>query len=156
MEPSEFEKPDALLASPKSVWARKRPTTVQVSFATEDGVCATREGPVGFRIGDAMVTGVEGEMWPVDRARFPSIYRPAEGVAEGEPGSYVRRPLLVSAVRLEDPLTVIAGPLGDPIIGAPGDWLVRDQDGAYGVVGGEIFALSYEITGVGSPSETSG
>lgn len=41
--------------------------SVSVTFAQEAGRIATHEGEVGYFSGDALITGVGGECWPVTR-----------------------------------------------------------------------------------------
>lgn len=119
---------------------------VEVTFADADGVMLTREGDVRYRSGDAIVTGVCGERWPIARDRFAERYRLIQGNGGGPGGRYARVPGIVTVCRLQADVEI---PLqsGCVLRGRPGDWLVRYGDGDYGVVGPEIFVRSYRILG---------
>lgn len=118
----------------------KRPLPVKVSFAKTDGICKTLEGSVAFRVGDAIITGVAGEDWPMQRARFDEYYEPS-----GEGGSsYVKKPMLAFALPLNAPVDVNM-PSGGLLHGMPGDWLIQYALGDYGIVKDEIFRATYDF-----------
>src|SRR4051794_41552182 len=73
-----------LAADPRAPRVTKKPTPVQVEFAAADGVCETLEGPVRFRAGDAILTGVQGERWPVRRDLFMAGYQAVPPTPTGE------------------------------------------------------------------------
>src|SRR5690606_20238373 len=104
--------------------ARRRCTVARVAFATADGVCETLEGPVAYRAGDALLTGVAGERYPLGRKRFGEFYAPKPPTRAGEDGLYTRRPARVKAVRLAQPQAVALGPEGSEVQARAGDWLV--------------------------------
>jgi hypothetical protein len=133
-----------LAADAQALRVVKRPVQVQVRFAEADGVCDTLEGPVGYLFGDAILTGVAGETWPVGRARFDDRYFPAEGTSAGEAGAYVKRPLPVLARRIDAPLDLVL-PQRGVLHGAPGDWLLQYDPGDYGIVRDDIFRATYEV-----------
>lgn len=130
---------------PKAVRARKLPLPVSVRFAGADGICTTREGDVAYRAGDAILTGVEGEQWPVPRARFEETYSPLEATEMGQPGPYVKGPQSAWALKLEEPASVTVGWRDDPLHGGPGDWLIQYAEGDQAIVAASIFARTYEI-----------
>lgn len=130
---------------PAARWARKRPVAVQVVFAEHDGSCATREGPVRYRRGDAVLRGGDGESWPVERARFDRAYAPVPGVVAGQAGAYVKLPLDVVALRLDHGCAVRVGREGDPIRGRAGDWLVQYGQADYGIVAADRFEATYAL-----------
>jgi hypothetical protein len=136
------ELPD-LAADPRALRVVKRALPAIVSFATEDGICETVEGPVRYRAGDAILTGVRGERWPVERERFLASYAPEPPTRAGEDGRYVKHPATALALRLNAPVAVPVGWQADPLLGQPGDWLLRYADGSYGVARDEIFRESY-------------
>lgn len=129
----------------RAIRATKRPIPVPVTFAAVEGVVETLEGPVAHRAGDAVLTGVRGERWPVGREAFLAAYDPLPPTAPGEDGLYVKRRQESLALRLEEPVTVPVGWRSDPLLGQPGDWLLRYGDGSYGVVRDEVFRETYEI-----------
>lgn len=137
---------DQCFARSSPVRARRLEIEVAVVFADADGVMPTREGAVRYLAGDALVTGVCGERWPIGRQRFEQNYRPIRPGDNGAAGHYVRLPGIVSVCRL-DASTVVPLSSGSVLQGRSGDWLVRYGEGDYGVVGPEIFARSYRLLG---------
>jgi hypothetical protein len=129
----------------------KRPIPVQVRFADTDGVCNTLEGPVNYSRGDAILTGVAGETWPVGRTRFDDRYSPAKGTSAGDAGAYVKRPYPVLARRIDAPLDLVL-PQRGVLHGAPGDWLLQYDLGDYGIVRDDIFRTTYEVMKLGKGS----
>ena len=125
--------------------ARRRPVTLQVRFAATPGVVETLEGPVRHRAGAALVRGLRGECWPVERGPFERHYEPAKGTAAGRDGLYRRRAGVVLARRLEAGFAVPVGAEGDLLRGRPGDWLLQYRPGEYGIVAPDIFADTYEL-----------
>ncbi|PKY10769.1 hypothetical protein B1757_07345 [Acidithiobacillus marinus] len=119
--------------------ARKRPLSVQVEFAENDGSLQTREGPVTYRRGDAILTGVEGERWPVSRKRFEATYQPSE-----TSGVYSKKPAIVWAYVAPSPLDVALPDDRGHLHAAPGDVIVQYAPGDQAVVGASIFAQTYE------------
>ena len=77
-----------LTTDPRALKVTKKPIPVSVAFAPADGVCGTLEGPVRYRAGDAILTGVQGEHWPIQRDAFLASYAPVPPTRAGEDGSY--------------------------------------------------------------------
>jgi len=125
--------------------ARKRPLPVAVEFAARPGVVQTLEGPVRFRGGDALLTGIAGERWPIGRVRFDAAYEPIPPTVAGSPGRYRRRPLVVWARCMARPFRVRVGWAGDALHGRPGDWLLQYGPGDYGIVAAALFAQTYDL-----------
>jgi hypothetical protein len=132
-----------LAADPRALRVCKKPAPVRVEFAAADGVCETLEGPVRFLAGDAILTGVQDERWPVRRDLFMSSYRAVPPTQAGENGSYRKTPTVTYALRLDRPRNVPVGWQHDPLQGRPGDWLLQYDDGTYGVIQDAIFRESY-------------
>lgn len=132
-----------LSSDPAARRAVKRPIPVQVEFAAVAGSVHTLEGTVPHAAGDAILTGVQGERWPVARARFLATYDPVPPTAPGSDGAYVKRRIVVLARQLDAPASVPAG-VGGTLHGKPGDWLLQHPDGSWGIVAPEIFAATYE------------
>jgi hypothetical protein len=133
-----------LSSDPDAIAARKRPVVRHVQFARRAGRCETMEGPVGYEVGDAIVTGELGEQWPVRRAFFLRTYDPVPPLAAGEDGPYRRREGIARARRLDQSLTLTIGKEQGRLSGVAGDWLVQHDDGSIGIVAGAIFAETYE------------
>ena len=134
--------PPDLSGDPNALRVRKLPLPVDVAFATEGGTCSTLEGLVPFRSGDAILTGIRGEHWPVTRESFEARYAPAQGQALGQDGRYLKHPQTVLARRLDAPLQVTLQ-AGGQLAGKPGDWLLQYAPGDYGIIAEEIFRATY-------------
>lgn len=132
-----------LAADPRTIRVRKRPDPLQVEFASTAGVCKTLEGPVRYRAGDAILTGSQREQWPVRRDLFLASYEPVPPTGPGQSGTYRKLPSVTLALRLDDPVEVPVGWQDDPLLGRPGDWLLRYADGSHGIVQDAIFRASY-------------
>lgn len=123
---------------------------MQVEFAAADGTCNTLEGAVRFRAGDALLTGVQGERWPVGREAFLSSYQAVPPTQTGDNGAYRKSTAVAYAIRLDRPRDVPVGWQNDPLHGEPGDWLMQYADGSRGVIRDEILRESYDP----APGET--
>lgn len=121
----------------------KIPIKVYVEFATESGQIDTLEGPVSYQQGDALVTGVRGERWPVSSSRFEQTYEPVEGQLPGRNGSFTKRPIIVTAVQAEKDMTIQMISRDGQLSAHKGDWIVTTHDGAQWVVAADIFPKTY-------------
>lgn len=120
------------------------PLRLRVCFAKQAGRIDTLEGSVGYEACDAIVTGIEGESWPIAAASFPRRYLPAPGTEAGSDGWYVKRGTIVLARRLQEPIQVPLPAGRGELQGKSGDWLVRYEDGSEAVITAGIFEASYE------------
>ncbi|MBC3918861.1 hypothetical protein H8L32_15325 [Undibacterium sp. CY18W] len=112
---------------------------VYVSFAKTDGLLQTLEGKVPYRVGDALLLGIQGEQWPVERNQFDEWYRPVEGKA----GWYVK---VKSVLATQLPYAFRVPVTADGLVfltGKAGDWVVQTAIGHLSVVDKLIFAQSY-------------
>ncbi len=139
---------------PRSVTVVKRGVAVSVVFASEPGELATLEGVVRYSQGDALLTGVRGERWPVRRETFFRTYAPVAPTEQGQDGAYRKISPPVRAVRLEEDARVAIA--GGELTGKPGDWLVQYGEGDYGIVSGGIFAETYAVPGDSSQDPAAG
>lgn len=130
----------AVLEHPDALSVRKRPLPVPVFFATTDGVCETLEGPVRYRIGDALLTGSGGERWPMRRPDFDAAYR----LLPDNPEFCVKIVASAVARRLDQDLCVPVGWQADLLTGHPGDWVIAYADRTFGIVCDDIFRATYE------------
>ena len=137
--------PVDLRNDPATRRARKLPIEMRVEFAQADGTLPTRDGPVAYAQGDAILTGTEGERWPVPRRRFDETYEPIAPLRPGKPGAYCKRPLLVWAKPMRQAFTVDLGEDRDTLQGNPGDWLLQYAPGDLSVVSASVFAKTYEL-----------
>jgi hypothetical protein len=125
--------------------ARKREIEMQVEFAIADGTLMTREGPVIYAAGDALLTGSEDERWPVPRQRFDETYEPIAPLRPGKPGAYRKRPQVVWAKPMRETFTVELGDGRGTLRGNAGDWLLQYAPGDLSVVSTTVFAKTYEL-----------
>ncbi|MDR3255708.1 MAG: DHH family phosphoesterase [Synergistaceae bacterium] len=132
-----------LAARDDAVVAVKKHIQVSVMFAREPGILDTYEGPISYGEGDALLTGVRGESWPVGRERFFSSYSARSGTAAGEDGIYVKRATESLALQIDEQFIVELDGKGI-LRGAPGDWLVRYEPGDYGIIKRGIFKETYD------------
>lgn len=123
----------------------KRSVTVQVTFAVVDGEIQTLEGPVKYKKDDAILTGVEGEKWPVRKEKFLKTYSPVPSVNAGENGPYRKNPIVVIAKQMDTAFTVNVSRSKDALTGQLGDWLLQYETGSYGIVSQSIFSRTYTI-----------
>jgi hypothetical protein len=116
---------------------------VSVVFARAAGALLSREGENRYAAGDALVTGSNGDLWSVSRARFDARYEPADDIAQGEDGCYRNKPLPVLARQVMESFTLRRSAGGDLLQGKAGDWLLQYAPGDYGIVDREKFARVY-------------
>jgi hypothetical protein len=116
---------------------------VLAEFATAEGVIQSSVGLNHYRIGDALVTGANGDRWCVSRDRFDVKYRPCEGVRAGDDGRYRNVPTPVWAKQMSEAFSIERTAGGDRLIGRPGDWVLEYAPGDYGIVDQARFALVY-------------
>lgn len=124
--------------------ARTRPIEVSVEIAQVGQPVPTAEGDVDAWPGDAIVTGVMGERWPVSRGRFLQTYDAERGTCAGDSGLYRKRVRPVRALQVHEPFKVVIEEGVRELIGQPGDWLLDYGNGDLGVVADEVFDLIYE------------
>ena len=125
--------------------ARDYPVVVTVEFAAADGILTTREGPVQYRRGDALLTGIEGERWSVTRKTFDDSYETVPPLRPGKPGQYRKCPCVVWAKSMREPFTVTLDQGRGVLRGEAGDWLVQYAPGHQSVVAAAVFAQAYEL-----------
>ena len=106
----------------------------------------TLEGPVSYERGDALLTGPEGESWPVGRAFFLKTYLPAsDGVEAGRDGEYCKKEIPTLALQVGEPFMVELPRRRGFLRGEAEDWLLRYEEDEYGIVGRDIFNMTYTI-----------
>jgi hypothetical protein len=138
---------DEVGGNPQRTVARKLERQVQVRFAREPCTVQTNEGIVHARVGDAILTGINGEHWRVSQARFPDKYQPSPATKPGEDGAYTSLPNKVFAVPMSVDFDVLLADGESKLHGRTGDWLVDYGDGSLGIVSKRVFSETYEIVG---------
>lgn len=122
----------------------KRKIPVSVEFAHIAGTIETLEGPVSYEPGDALLTGVSGERWPVSRKNFDASYSPVTAINSGENGRYIKRTVTVDAIQVAEPTTITLQAGKGILHAATGDWIVTAPDGSQWVVADSIFQQTYQ------------
>jgi hypothetical protein len=120
----------------------KLPIPVVVKFAEQSGEIRTLEGVVKYKKHDAILTGVHGEQWPIERVTFDKNYLPVLPTKKGENGSYVKSRVEVQAYQLAS-ATSITIKNNNILKGNPGDWFITDANGDSWIVDDEIFNITY-------------
>ena len=123
---------------------RTRPVEVQVVFADRAQTIATLEGPVACQPGDAILTGSQGEHWPVPAGQFTEKYQPAAGQQAGANGRYTKRVKTVFAAQLQEPLQLTLSGGRGALSGRRGDWCVWYSPQDMAIVAADIFPVLYE------------
>ena len=132
---------------PDAIPVRRLPLTYSVQFAKLAGICETLEGPVAYGAGAAVITGTEGEQWPVEPRIFFSTYVPVSKNLAGTDGLYVRLPQTLWACQLNVAMDVVLSGNRGVLHAEPGDWLVEHSSGNRSVVERKIFLKTYAILG---------
>jgi len=142
-------KPTSLEHDNDAVLVIKKPNPVSVVFARNKGVINSIEGTVHYHLGDAILTGIKGEKWAIQRNKFEQSYY-SESNVFGEDGFYVKKLVAVLAKRIDKVLTVLVGWHAEPLNGKPGDWLLQYGKNDFGIVQNDIFIETYEKADISS------
>jgi len=129
---------------PGAFMARKLPIEVAVTFAESDGMIETLEGPVRVQAGDAVMTGVEGEHWPIERHRFFETYDAVPVASAALANQYIKRPMTVWALTTNTPTSIRLSKDRGLLHALSGDVIVQYEANDFAVVGAEIFQKTYE------------
>ena len=122
----------------------KKPIPLKYQFAPKDLTIMTKEGPVGAKAGDAIMTGTKGENWPIPKNKFKQTY---DVVGDG---LAAKKNIPVNAQQMNKPFNVKVSWSDDLLRGKPGDFLVQYGPGDYGVVEKDIFKQTYNTRNMGS------
>jgi len=125
---------------PDAFETAKRPIPLEFRIAEKDEVIQTKEGPVKASAGDAIMTGTEGENWPIPGDKFEQTY---DDLGDG---TAAKKNIPVFAKQMAEPFQVKVSWSNDLLQGEAGDYLVQYGVGDYGVVGREIFGKTYETS----------
>lgn len=124
--------------------AFKCPVVHDVAFAREEGICETLEGRVPFEVGDAIMTGLIGEHWPIAIEYFLATYVAVPPTVTGSDGQYRKRKIEVWVMELQEETTVELFN-GAVLSGVSGDWLVQYKQGSFGFVERDTFRNTYTL-----------
>lgn len=121
----------------------KLPVPVIANQMLEDRIIDTREGPVQGHDGDWLLTGVEGEQWPLPIERFEATYERSTNVTHA-PNVYIKRMQIVQAQTLPGPAKVMTS-WGAELDGKAGDWLITAGPEDHWVIQDSIFQQTYTL-----------
>lgn len=130
-----------LAKDPSAQKVQKKAIPLPFEEITENKTIQTKEGPVGATAGDILMTGTEGEQWPIPGNKFRETY---DVVGEGRAA---KKAIPVFAKQMREPFSVKVSWSEDLLNGSEGDWLVEYGPNDYGVVGASIFKETYSILG---------
>ena len=119
----------------------KKPAKEKYEIATEPGTVQTLEGPVNYLAGHYIMTGPKGEQYPITPEKFHSM--------KDDLGNGVCIPKkIVKLAKLADHDGVIHTSWGDLNYTAGNDYIVKHGTNDYGAVKKDIFAQTYDTTGI--------
>jgi len=125
--------------------AKRSDIKLNFRYAEEGETIETKEGPVTVpRGGAAIMTGTEGEQWPIPLApdnpekSFENTYDILK------PGLAAKKDIPVFAKEMPEEFQVKVSWSEDLLQGAVGDFLVQYGQDDYGVVGAGIFRETYK------------
>ncbi len=75
---------------------------MKVYFAEKDGAIKTKEDMQPYKAGDAIMTGTEGEQWPILIDSFDKTYE----VVDKDKGLYAKKSIDVYVRKMGEPFTV--------------------------------------------------
>lgn len=105
---------------------------------TEPGEIQTLEGPVRYDVGHYMMTGPNGERYPITPEKFDSLY--------DDQGNGKAIPKKIEKIaKLADHDGVLHTSWGNLEYTAGNDYIVRHGPGDYGAVKKDIFAKTYHL-----------
>ena len=134
--------------TPLQVKVRKKvdgPEILAQKVLTEQ-VIQTREGPRTAHIGDWLMTGIEGEQWPIPHDEFMSNYKTVGATEDRKQWKVVAIPKTRYAYQTHVPFDFTWG--GEDFHAEPGDWIISDPAlGKQWPCGPTQFEASYEIVG---------
>jgi len=128
-----------LSKDPKGFKTAKKPIPLNFRKAETDETIQTKEGPVNAQAGSVVMTGTEGEEWPIPADKFKETYDILK------PGSAAKKNIPVFARIMGEPFQVKVSWSDDLLQGEKGDILVQYGEGDYGVVGRKIFKKTYKF-----------
>ena len=129
---------NALTTLHESVSAKyvKKPIEVEAEQIKEQKTINTLEGPVTASPTDWVVTGVNGEQYPMPNQTFIDLYDKCEN------GKYKKKPIQVTAWQTDRELII---PYRNESLKASiGDYIVKQPDGTFSPIKPDIFTQTYD------------
>jgi hypothetical protein len=118
----------------------KKPVPVKYRVAANNGTIETLEGPVNYQAGFYIMTGPQGEEYPIPKEKFNALY--------DDLGNDVATPKkIVKKARLADHNGIVNTSWGEPLHYTAGnDYIVRHGSRDYGAVKKDIFQTTYDTS----------
>lgn len=126
---------------PESFSCFKKAIPLRFRIAHEPEVVQTKEGPVSANAGDYIMTGTEGENWPIPSSQFNYDIL----TQDGDIGTASKKKIIVYAKEMSESFEVKVSWSPSTLKGNSGDYLVQYGPGDYGIVNKDIFQKTYEI-----------
>lgn len=120
----------------------KKPAQEKYTIAQEPGTIETLEGPVKYDAGFYIMTGPKGEQYPITPERFKDL--------KDDLGNGIASPKkIVKLAKLADHDGSVPTSWGETMHYTAGnDYIVRHGPNDYGVVKKDIFAQTYDTSGI--------
>ena len=130
-----------LASDPESFKCFKKPIPLEFRIAQETETIKTAEGIQTAKPGAYIMTGTEGENWPIPPEEFEYDIL----TQDGNKGTAAKQKKIVPAKEMNEPFVVKPTWSDSTLSGNPGDYLVQYSAGNYGVVGRTIFEKTYAM-----------
>jgi len=120
----------------------KKPAKERYEIAQEPGTIQTLEGPVNYQAGFYIMTGPKGEQYPITPEKFKEL--------KDDQGNGIASPKkIVKLAKLADHDGSVPTSWGETMHYTAGnDYIVKHGANDYGVVKKDIFAQTYDTTGI--------
>ena len=115
----------------------KKPIRLKYRISDTDDTIKTKEGEVKCKEGDFILTGTEGELWPIKSEKFKSTYK------QINKNFASKKKLIVYALQMKDIFRVKVNWSDDILEGKYNDYLIEYNKGDYGIVDELIFRKTY-------------
>jgi hypothetical protein len=119
----------------------KKAAPVNYKTAIEPGTVDTLEGPVNYVTGHKIMTGPKGEQYPITPEKFNAYYDDhSDGTATPKK--------IEKLAKLADHDGTLHTSWGDLNYTSGNDYIVKHGSGDYGAIKKDIFAQTYDTSGV--------
>lgn len=135
----------SLVNWPGVVKVASKETVREVTFAATAGIVKTLEGDVSYKEGDAIVTGVNKDQWPVDRLRFFASHEAEGTTVMGSPGKYRKKSAEFLAFKVSRERELVLSDGRGTLHANADDWLMDYGEGDLAVVNARLFDEYYEV-----------
>ncbi|MCH9633013.1 MAG: hypothetical protein S4CHLAM6_13640 [Chlamydiae bacterium] len=124
---------------PEAFQAYKKNIVLDFEYAAKSGEIQTLEGKVACAAGDAIMTGTQGERWPISKDTFTATYNVVEE------GKASKKKIVLYVYQMKEIFKVKVSWSNSLLEGKADDYLVQYGPNDFGVVEKEIFKETYEV-----------